>query len=82
MKRPLYKDPAAPVEARVQDLLARMTLEEQAEQLFARAIFDDALIHAGNPGARSAVLARAAVVLGEEVAQDIAEVLGFDEEVA
>ena len=56
--------------------------EEQAEQLFARALFDDALIHAGDPDARSAVLARAAVVLGEEVAQDIAEVLGFDEEVA
>ena len=33
MKRPLYKNPAAPVEARVQDLLARMTLEEKAEQL-------------------------------------------------
>ena len=33
MKRPLYKDPAAPVEARVQDLLSRMTLEEKAEQL-------------------------------------------------
>ena len=33
MKRPLYKDPAAPIEARVQDLLARMTLEEKAEQL-------------------------------------------------
>ena len=33
MKRPLYKDPAAPIEARVQDLLSRMTLEEKAEQL-------------------------------------------------
>ena len=33
MNRPLYKDPAAPIEARVQDLLARMTLEEKAEQL-------------------------------------------------
>ncbi|MBQ3807181.1 MAG: glycoside hydrolase family 3 C-terminal domain-containing protein [Kiritimatiellae bacterium] len=33
MKRPLYKDPAAPVEARVKDLLSRMTLEEKAEQL-------------------------------------------------
>ena len=33
MKTPLYKDPAAPVEARVRDLLARMTLEEKAEQL-------------------------------------------------
>ena len=33
MQRPLYKNPAAPVEARVQDLLSRMTLEEKAEQL-------------------------------------------------
>ncbi len=33
MKRPLYKNPSAPVEARVRDLLARMTLEEKAEQL-------------------------------------------------
>ncbi|MBQ9726790.1 MAG: glycoside hydrolase family 3 C-terminal domain-containing protein [Kiritimatiellae bacterium] len=32
-RRPLYKDPAAPVEARVRDLLSRMTLEEKAEQL-------------------------------------------------
>jgi len=31
--RPLYKDPAQPVEARVKDLLARMTLEEKAAQL-------------------------------------------------
>lgn len=30
---PLYKDPSAPVEARVRDLLRRMTLEEKAEQL-------------------------------------------------
>ncbi|PTT79598.1 beta-glucosidase, partial [Pseudomonas sp. HMWF010] len=29
----LYKDPAQPVEARVKDLLARMTLEEKAAQL-------------------------------------------------
>ena len=33
MPCPLYKDPAAPVEARVRDLLSRMTLEEKAEQL-------------------------------------------------
>jgi beta-glucosidase len=31
--RPLYKDPAQPVEARVNDLLGRMTLEEKAAQL-------------------------------------------------
>ncbi|MDY6949338.1 MAG: glycoside hydrolase family 3 N-terminal domain-containing protein [Pseudomonadota bacterium] len=33
--RPIYKDPAAPVEQRVQDLLARMTLEEKIAQLTA-----------------------------------------------
>jgi beta-glucosidase len=30
---PLYKDPTAPVEARVEDLLARMTLEEKVAQM-------------------------------------------------
>jgi len=32
---PLYKDPAAPIEQRVEDLLARMTLEEKIAQLTA-----------------------------------------------
>ena len=41
MKRPLYKDPAAPVEARVRDLLSRMTLEEKAEQLCQDTIGED-----------------------------------------
>ncbi|WP_297512802.1 glycoside hydrolase family 3 N-terminal domain-containing protein [uncultured Caulobacter sp.] len=31
--KPLYKDPTQPVDARVQDLLSRMTLEEKAAQL-------------------------------------------------
>src|SRR5271163_2138621 len=31
--RPLYQDPSAPVEARVEDLLARMTLEEKVAQM-------------------------------------------------
>ena len=31
--RPLYKDPAAPVPARVKDLLGRMTLEEKVAQM-------------------------------------------------
>ncbi len=31
--RPLYKDPKAPIDARVEDLLARMTLEEKCAQL-------------------------------------------------
>nr|WP_217705269.1 glycoside hydrolase family 3 N-terminal domain-containing protein [Peristeroidobacter soli] len=33
--RPVYKDPAAPVEQRVQDLLSRMTLEEKIAQITA-----------------------------------------------
>ncbi|VAH52266.1 unnamed protein product [Triticum turgidum subsp. durum] len=32
-ERPLYKDPSAPVEARVRDLLGRMTLREKAGQM-------------------------------------------------
>lgn len=31
--KPLYKDPTQPIDARVQDLLGRMTLEEKAAQL-------------------------------------------------
>src|SRR5665213_2237471 len=31
--RPIYKDPNAPVEARVEDLLQRMTLEEKVAQM-------------------------------------------------
>ena len=57
---------------------ARGLSEEAAEQLFARALFDDAVIHAGNDDACAAVLARAATVLGAEVARDIAEVLGVE----
>lgn len=33
--RPIYKDPAAPVEQRVQDLVSRMTLEEKIAQITA-----------------------------------------------
>lgn len=32
-KKPLYKDPKAPIEARVDDLLSRMTLHEKVQQL-------------------------------------------------
>ena len=34
-ERPVYKDAAAPVEQRVQDLLGRMTLEEKIAQITA-----------------------------------------------
>ena len=35
-QQPAYKNPSLPIETRVNDLLQRMTLEEQAAQLFAR----------------------------------------------
>ena len=56
--------------------------EDEAERLFVRAMFDDAVIHAEVAEARAAVLGRAETVLGTEVARDIAEVLGFDSEEA
>jgi hypothetical protein len=45
---PLYKDPRAPVDLRVRDLLSRMTLEEKVAQLITlsrtkRDVMDDAL---------------------------------------
>ena len=51
--------------------------EEEAEALFARAIFDDAAIHAPEDSSRTAALARAEEVLGAEVARDVAEGLGL-----
>ena len=59
-------------------LCSRGLSEDEAERLFARALFDDAVIHAGSAQARQAVLDRAGEVLGADVARDIAEVLGYD----
>ena len=56
--------------------------EDEAERLFVRAMFDDAVIHANGAEARTAVLNRAETVLGADVARDMAEVLGFDTEEA
>ncbi len=63
-------------------MASRGLSEDQVEQLFSRALFDDATIHASVADARAAVLARAASVLGAEVARDIAEVLGYEDEEA
>ena len=56
--------------------------EEEATRLFERALFDDALIHAQTDGAREAILARAAQVLGDEMANDVAQTLGLGGDVA
>src|SRR5512147_2005518 len=37
---PVYRNPAAPVEARVEDLLSRMTLEEKIAQMHGVSITD------------------------------------------
>ena len=44
---------------------------EEAESLFVRAIFDDAIIHASVPEAHDAAVARAEAVLGADVAHDL-----------
>lgn len=58
------------------DYLANRGLsEDEAYALYARAIFDDAVIHAGCGTGRAAVLARAQRVLGADTAGDLAEAL-------
>lgn len=52
----------------------------EAEALFARAIFDDAAIHAPEGVSRAAALARAEQVLGAEIALDVAEGLGLSDD--
>lgn len=54
-----------------------LTLEE-AEGLYVRALFDEALISAPTPAVRTAVLERASEVLGHEVARDLVEGLGLE----
>ncbi|WP_058269910.1 SufD family Fe-S cluster assembly protein [Olsenella massiliensis] len=56
-------------------LAARGLSEEAAFALFARAVFDDAMIHAAVSEARAAALARATEVLGADVARDLSEAL-------
>lgn len=51
--------------------------DDEAEALFSRAIFDDAVIHAPEAISRNAALRRAERVLGEEIARDVAEGLGL-----
>lgn len=52
-------------------LADRGLTQADAERLFMRAVFDDAMIHAGCPEAEEAVVARTTEVLGDEVAQEL-----------
>ena len=54
-----------------------LTLEE-IEGLYVRALFDEAVLAAPTTNTRATVLARAAAVLGKEVAHDLVEGLGLD----
>lgn len=64
----------------VQYLRDRGLSEDEVERLYVRALFDHAVISAPDALARKAVLTRAAEVLGSDVAGDLAEGLGLDEE--
>ncbi len=59
-------------------LADRGLTEAEAEALYVRALFDEALIAAPTPEVRAAVLSRAKVVLGEETASDLVEGLELD----
>ena len=54
---------------------------KEAEALFARAIFDDAAIHAPEALSRAAALKRAEEVLGGDIALDVAEGLGLSTDI-
>lgn len=64
-------------QAQLDYLASRGVSEEAAYSLFARSIFDDALIHAPHDVAKRAVYTSATHVLGQEIADDIAQTLGF-----
>ena len=52
--------------------------DAEAEALFARALFDDAVIHAPEHQSLSAALDRAANVVGDDMAHDLASGLGIE----
>jgi Fe-S cluster assembly scaffold protein SufB len=55
----------------IQYLRDRGLTQEEAEALYVRALFDEALIAAPTPQVRAAVLARAEAVLGAQIASDL-----------
>ena len=59
-------------------LMGRGLSRDQAQDLFVRALFDDAIIEAAHPLARKAVFDRASAVLGQEVARDLIDTLGIE----
>ena len=61
----------------IQYLRDRGLSMQEAEGLYVRALFDEALICAPTPQTRAAVLARATDVLGSEVANDLVDGLGL-----
>ena len=63
-----------------QYLRDRGLTQQEAEALYVRALFDEALIAAPTPEVRANVLARARMVLGDDVANDLVEGLGLNEE--
>ena len=58
-------------------LIGRGLGEEEVNDLFVRAIFDDAAIHAPEARSREAALVRAEQLLGQEAARDVSEGLGL-----
>jgi Fe-S cluster assembly scaffold protein SufB len=62
----------------IQYLRDRGLSQAEAESLYVRALFDDALIAAPNPTVRAAIVKRATEVLGADLANDLVEALGLD----
>ncbi|KAL5334102.1 glycoside hydrolase superfamily [Aspergillus crustosus] len=55
---PIYKDSSHPIDARVEDLLSRMTLEEKAGQLFQAMFYEGPLNTSASGNSTSAMLAK------------------------
>ncbi|HLN74025.1 MAG TPA: hypothetical protein VK205_12075, partial [Prolixibacteraceae bacterium] len=63
LAKPLYKNPAAPIEQRIKDLLQRMTLEDKCRQLD--------VWHPKMDLSKSEVLQKAITALGDTVSKGI-----------
>ena len=65
----------------LQYLRDRGLTTDEAEELFGRAVVDDAALNAPVKAARDAVLSRAAELIGDEAATDLIEIFENDQEV-